>query len=65
MGSTKDGGQPESAARLGSAAKPDLAGIGQHGGLGKRLAVVGESVMIRHSLFSLPFAAAAVLLETG
>jgi len=36
----------------------------RRGGFG-RLATLGESVMIRHSLFSLPFAAAAVLLETG
>jgi 4-hydroxybenzoate polyprenyltransferase len=69
MGSTEDGlGHPEGATRLGDVAKPvairrveDKAG---RRGLG-RLATLGESVMIRHSLFSLPFAAAAVLLETG
>lgn len=30
-----------------------------------RLATIGDAVMIRHTLFSLPFAVAAVLLETG
>jgi len=35
------------------------------GGFGRRLALVGDAVMIRHTLFSLPFAVTAVLLETG
>ena len=35
------------------------------GNFGRRLATVGDAVMIRHTLFSLPFALAAVLLETG
>lgn len=35
------------------------------GDFGRRLALVGDAVMIRHTLFSLPFAVAAVLLETG
>lgn len=39
--------------------------VGPAGGLGARAKVIGESVMIRHTLFSLPFAVAAVLLETG
>ncbi|MEN6363959.1 MAG: 4-hydroxybenzoate octaprenyltransferase [Rectinema sp.] len=34
-------------------------------GPGRKLALLGESVMIQHTLFSLPFAIAAVLLETG
>lgn len=34
-------------------------------GLGRRLSLVGEAVMIRHTLFSLPFAISAVLLESG
>ncbi|HEY9054486.1 MAG TPA: 4-hydroxybenzoate octaprenyltransferase [Rectinemataceae bacterium] len=34
------------------------------GSLAKSSAAVGEAVMIRHSLFSIPFALAAVLLET-
>ncbi len=32
---------------------------------GHRLATLGDSVMIRHTLFSLPFAVTAVLLETS
>lgn len=31
---------------------------------GRRLATLGDSIMIRHALFSLPFAVTAVLLET-
>ncbi len=34
-------------------------------GLKGRVSLIGEAVMIRHSLFSLPFVAAAVLLETA
>ena len=33
--------------------------------LATRLATIGDAVMIRHTLFSLPFAVAAVLLETS
>ena len=35
------------------------------GRLGKRLGAVGDAVMIRHTLFSLPFALSAILLETA
>jgi 4-hydroxybenzoate polyprenyltransferase len=68
-------GRPEETAKLEGAGRPEAAGRTKSGGqnrsaagrdgLGGRLATLGESVMIRHSLFSLPFAAAAVLLETG
>jgi len=34
-------------------------------GLGGRLALVGDAVMIRHTLFSLPFALMAAILETN
>ncbi len=53
MAST-EGPTPEPEARRGAAA-----------GILGRARVVGEAVMIRHTLFSLPFAVAAVLLETG
>ncbi len=56
MASTKGGNQAKGLGGLGS--------LGTRKGLG-RLATLGESVMIRHSLFSLPFAAAALHLETG
>ena len=38
---------------------------GRGRGIGAKLAAVGDAVMIRHTLFSLPFAVAAVLLETA
>jgi 4-hydroxybenzoate polyprenyltransferase len=61
MGSTEPGnGQPGGMSEPVERSKP----FGSSG-LGGRLAILGESVMIWHSLFSLPFAAAAVLLETG
>ena len=34
-------------------------------GIFKRLGMIGDSVMITHTLFSLPFVVAAILLETG
>ncbi len=76
MESTEGGlGRPEEGARFEGGGRPEAAGRPEGGGLNAsaagcsglagRLATIGESVMIRHSLFSLPFAAAAVLLETG
>ena len=44
-------------------ASTERSGIGAR--FGRRLALVGDAVMIRHTLFSLPFALTAVLLETG
>ncbi|HWP69281.1 MAG TPA: hypothetical protein VN437_08260, partial [Rectinemataceae bacterium] len=38
---------------------------GRRRGIGARLSLVGDAVMIRHTLFSLPFAVSAVLLETA
>lgn len=58
-----------SAERAGGDADSD-AGDGTSSGrslgpsFGRRLALVGDAVMIRHTLFSLPFAIMAVLLET-
>jgi 4-hydroxybenzoate polyprenyltransferase len=40
-------------------------GIGAGSGIGAKLALVGDAVMIRHTLFSLPFAVSAVMLETA
>ena len=45
--------------------EPAALGTLKSPGFGHRLAAVGDAVMIRHTLFSLPFALAAVLLETG
>lgn len=47
-------------------ASTEEAGGGKAGrDIGRKLATMGDSVMIGHTLFSLPFAIAAVLLETG
>ncbi len=46
----------------------DEAGSRRAGGIREipgRLSLIGDAVMIRHTLFSLPFAVAAVLLATG
>ena len=45
--------------------EPAASGTLKSPSFGRRLAAVGDAVMIRHTLFSLPFALAAVLLETG
>jgi len=45
--------------------EPSVSGALKGADFGRRLAAVGDAVMIRHTLFSLPFALAAVLLETG
>ncbi|MBL8967925.1 MAG: UbiA family prenyltransferase [Spirochaetaceae bacterium] len=69
MGSEPEGAGAEAGAGPGAgpaaaAEGPAKAGAGKRGFFAK-LALVGDAVIFRHTLFSLPFALAAVLIESG